>query len=82
GLPLGVDKGTALAWVAEGLGISREATMAIGDSGNDAGMIAWAGLGVAMGNASAEAKSVADYVAPSVDDDGLAEAIERFCLKD
>jgi hypothetical protein len=56
--------------------------MAIGDSGNDVGMIAWAGLGVAMGNASAEAKSVADYVAPSVDDDGLAEAIERFCLKD
>ncbi|HUV94315.1 MAG TPA: Cof-type HAD-IIB family hydrolase [Anaerolineae bacterium] len=81
GLPLGADKGTALAWVAERLGISREETMAIGDSGNDAGMIAWAGLGVAMGNASAEAKSVADYVAPSVDDDGLAQAIERFCLK-
>jgi len=80
GLPLGVDKGTALAWVAERLGIPREETVAVGDSGNDTAMIAWAGLGVAMGNASPEAKSVADYVAPTVDDDGLAEALERFCL--
>ena len=81
GLPLGVDKATALAWVAGRLGISREETMAVGDSGNDAGMIAWAGLGIAMGNASPEAKSVADYVAPTVEHDGLAEAIERFCLR-
>jgi len=80
GLPLGVDKGEALAWVSSRLGISRAETMAVGDSGNDVGMIAWAGLGVAMGNASQEALSVADYVAPTVEDDGLAEAIERFCL--
>jgi len=81
-LPLGVDKGSALAWVASRLGVSQADTMAAGDSGNDVAMIAWAGLGVAMGNGTREAKAMADYVAPTVDEDGLAEAIERFCLSD
>ncbi len=80
GLAPGVSKGSALAWLAARLGIPRRAVMAIGDSGNDREMIAWAGLGVAMGNASPEAKEVADYVAPPVEHDGVAEAIERFCL--
>ncbi len=81
GLALGVTKASALALVAARLGVPRHRTMAIGDSGNDVPMIAWAGLGVAMGNASTEAKAVADYVAPSVEEDGAAEAIERFCLQ-
>lgn len=80
GLALGADKGAALAWVAERLGVRRDETMALGDSGNDIAMVAWAGLGVAMGNAIDEVKRVADYVAPSMDQDGAAEAIERFCL--
>ncbi len=80
GLSLGANKGSALAWLAERLGVARQETMAIGDSGNDREMIAWAGLGVAMGNASAEVKAVADHVAPGIDDDGVARAIERFCL--
>jgi Cof subfamily protein (haloacid dehalogenase superfamily) len=82
GLPLGVSKGSALAWLAEWLHISREETLAIGDEDNDVSMITWAGLGVAMGNASAEAKAAADYVAPSVEDDGVAEVLERFCLEE
>ena len=80
GLALGVSKGRALAWLAERLGVAREETMAIGDSGNDREMVAWAGLGVAMGNASTEVKAVADHVAPAIDEDGVAEAIERFCM--
>ena len=80
GLALGVTKGTALEWLAGQLGIARQDTMAIGDSGNDEAMIAWAGMGVAMGNASSEALAAADYVAPSVEEDGVADAIERFCL--
>ena len=74
------SKGHALAWLAGSLGIPPDETMAIGDSGNDRAMIAWAGLGVAMGNASEEAKAAADWIAPGVDGDGVAEAIERFCL--
>jgi Cof subfamily protein (haloacid dehalogenase superfamily) len=79
GLPLGADKGTALAWLAERLGIRREETLALGDSGNDTAMVAWAGVGVAMGNATDEVKQVAQYVAPTIFEDGAAEAIERFC---
>jgi Cof subfamily protein (haloacid dehalogenase superfamily) len=80
GLPLGVTKGTALSWLADQLAIERSETMAIGDSDNDEAMIQWAGMGVAMGNAYPNVKAVARYVAPSVDEDGAAEAIERFCL--
>jgi Cof subfamily protein (haloacid dehalogenase superfamily) len=81
GLALGVTKGTALAWVAQYLRIAQAETMALGDAGNDVEMLAWAGLGVAMGNASAEALAAADYVTRSVDEDGVAEALERFVLE-
>ncbi|MHB0858454.1 MAG: Cof-type HAD-IIB family hydrolase [Anaerolineae bacterium] len=80
GLALGVTKGSALAWLAQRLGVPRERTMAIGDSGNDGPMLAWAGLGIAMGNASREAKAAADVVVGSIEEDGAAEAVERFCL--
>ena len=82
GMPLGVSKGTALERVAADLGIPQEQTLAIGDAGNDIEMIAWAGLGVAMGNAMEEVKAVADYIAPSVEEDGAAVAIETFCLNE
>jgi len=51
----------------------------VGDSDNDTDMVAWAGVGVAMGNATADVKRVARYVAPTILEDGAAEAIERFC---
>ena len=80
GMPLGVSKGTALERVAADLGIPQEQTLAIGDAGNDIEMISWAGLGVAMGNAQEDVKAVADFIAPSVEEDGAAVAIEAFCL--
>lgn len=61
---LHVSKGAALAWLAEYLGIDRCETMAIGDHDNDVSMIQWAGLGVAMGQASPTAQAAADVVAP------------------
>jgi Cof subfamily protein (haloacid dehalogenase superfamily) len=79
--PLGVSKGIALAWLAEHLGIAQEETMAIGDQDNDAPMVAWAGWGVAMGNASPGCQDAADWVAPPIDEDGCAVAIERFLLQ-
>jgi Cof subfamily protein (haloacid dehalogenase superfamily) len=80
GNPLEASKGQGLARLAARLGISQQAIMAIGDQDNDADIVAWAGLGVAMGNASPGVKAVADYVAPPVEEDGAAEAIERFVL--
>ena len=52
----------------------------IGDSQNDASMIEWANLGIAMGNASPRVQSVADVVAPPQHEDGAAWAIEQFIL--
>lgn len=41
-------------------------------------MVQWAGIGVAMGNATPHLKAVADFVTYSNDEDGVAYAIERF----
>jgi hypothetical protein len=81
GLPAGVDKGHGLAWLANHLRISRSEVLAIGDSDADVPMIEWAGVGVAMGNGSPAAKAAADWVAPTLEEDGAAAAIERFCLE-
>ncbi len=74
------SKGNAIAWLANRWGIARDQVLAMGDQGNDRSMIEWAGVGVAMGNATDELKRVADFVAPSVDEDGAAVAIEKFVL--
>ena len=54
--------------------------MAVGDSGNDRTMVALAGLGVAMGNATEEIKQVADVITADNNHDGVAEAIEKYVL--
>ncbi len=81
GNPLGVNKGEALRRLAERLGVQQSEVMAIGDQANDVPMLLWAGLGVAMGNASPETKAVANWIAPPLSANGAAEAIERFLLK-
>jgi Cof subfamily protein (haloacid dehalogenase superfamily) len=80
GNPMGVSKGDGLRRLAAYLNVPQTEVMAIGDQDNDAPMIAWAGLGVAMGNASPAAKAVADWIAPPVTEDGAAVAIEHFVL--
>ncbi len=62
------------------LGISMEETMAFGDNPNDIPMVSAAGIGVAVGNAKDSVKEAADYIAPSNDDAGVAEAIRRFAF--
>lgn len=79
-LPPGVSKGAALRYVAETLGIPREAIIAVGDDLNDLEMIRYAGLGVAMADAPEGLRAEADYVCPPVEEGGLREVIERFLL--
>ena len=74
------NKGAALASLCRLLNISPENTMALGDSGNDEGMLRAAGLGVAMGNAPDFIKIASDAVTETNENDGAAIAIERFCL--
>ncbi len=79
--PLGISKGNALARLATSLGIPREQVIAIGDHENDVQMIEWAGLGLAMGNAIPLAVAAADATIPSVEENGVAWAIERYILR-
>lgn len=76
----GISKGSALKTLAGKLGIDRAEVMAIGDSFNDISMLEWAGIGVAVGNAPDAVKAKADWVAPSNQEDGVAEALRRFIL--
>ncbi len=77
----GVNKGTAIDFVAtELLGIATEKVMAIGDNYNDVEMLSYAGIGVAMGNAPEDVRQIADWVAPDIEGDGVAVAIEKFIL--
>lgn len=75
-----VSKDHALSVVAADLGISPEEVVAFGDNHNDIGMLRFAGLGVAMGNAHAEVKAAADYVTLSNAEDGVAVVIEEMVL--
>lgn len=76
-----VNKGIALEALAKRLGIKQDEVMAIGDSFNDLEMLRYAGLGVAMGNARPEVREAADVVTASNQEDGVAEAIEKYVLK-
>jgi Cof subfamily protein (haloacid dehalogenase superfamily) len=75
-----VSKGNALVKIAAELGIKAEEVVAFGDNHNDIGMLRFAGLGVAMGNAHDEVKAEADYVTGSNAEDGVAAAIEKLVL--
>lgn len=75
-----VNKGTGVRYLAELLGLQPANIMTIGDNFNDVEMLEYAGIGVAMGNAPAEVKAFAQWVAPSVEQDGAAAAITEFLL--
>ncbi|MFC1626639.1 HAD family hydrolase [Patescibacteria group bacterium] len=66
--------------VSELLNIKKEELIGVGDSYNDFPLLMACGLKVAMGNAVKELKDIADFIAPSVDDDGVAVVIEKFIL--
>lgn len=69
------SKGSALRAIVEMMGIRKEEVIAFGDSYNDLGMIEYAGLGVAMKDSPVEVKNVAKLIAPSVEEDGVAEVL-------
>lgn len=79
-LPPNGSKGAGVKQLIKEMGIPASAVMAIGDAENDIEMLQLAGISVAMGNASDHVKSAAKHVVASNDDDGVAEAIERFVL--
>ncbi|MEU5374944.1 HAD family hydrolase [Streptomyces sp. NPDC001588] len=77
-LPLGLNKATGLSLAARRLGVKGAGTIAFGDMPNDIPMFAWAAHGVAMANAHADLKAVADEVTLSNEEDGIAVVLERL----
>ena len=77
----GVNKGAGLVSLGRLLGIRREEIMACGDGDNDLLMLKEVGFGVAMANAEEEVKKAADYITLSNEEDGVADAIEKFALR-
>jgi len=76
----GVSKGRALQALASYLEISLAEVVAIGDERNDVSLLTAAGLAIAMDNAVAEVKAVADHITLDVDHNGVAAAIKKFLL--
>lgn len=73
-----VDKASSLLRLLNRLGVGWEDCICCGDGYNDISMIRSAGVGVAMGNAQEQVKEAADYIAPSNDEDGLVQVIDKF----
>ncbi len=79
-MDLSVDKGNALRFLQDYLGITREETMAFGDNNNDIGMMHAAGSSYAVENAREEVKAAARFLCPSYLDKGVYQVIKREVL--
>ncbi len=66
--------------VAKILGVKSHELIGVGDSYNDFPLLMACGLKIAMGNAVPELKAIADFIAPTVEEDGVATVIEKFIL--
>ena len=77
-LPVTAAKSFGVKKLIEHLGISLSDVIAFGDGDNDYEMIAEAGIGIAMGNASEKVKAVADYITDAVSEDGIFNALKYY----
>jgi Cof subfamily protein (haloacid dehalogenase superfamily) len=73
-----VTKGSGLAFLAEHLGFGADETVALGDGENDVELLEWAGYAVAVANAHERVLAVADFVCPSVTEEGVAQVLDAF----
>ena len=75
------NKGAVVTFLAERFGISSDEIATIGDMANDVLMFARSGLSIAMGNAHREVQRAARHVTTSNEEDGFANAVDRFILR-
>lgn len=76
----GCSKGEALEFLVGVLGINMSEVMSLGDNDNDRDMIKRSGIGIAVNNADERLKDSAGYIVASNNDNGFAEAVNRFVL--
>ena len=67
-----------VAFLGERLGFTAAQCVAFGDGENDRDLLRWAGLGVCVANANERLRGEADWVIPSVNDDGVAQFLEQL----
>jgi len=79
-LPAGASKGAALRVLLKQMGISAAEMMVIGDGENDLEMVQMAAIGIAVGNGYTGVKDIATEVVGTNDEDGVAQAIEKYVL--
>ena len=79
-LPKNINKAATLGKLLEHLGADRQELMAFGDGYNDISMIKYAGMGVVMGNANDTVKKEGDYIAPSNEENGIVDVLNKFVL--
>lgn len=73
-------KAHAIEVILEQIHVKRDEVIGVGDSYNDFPLLMASGLKVAMGNALQDLKDIADFVAPSVHEDGVVHIIEKYIL--
>lgn len=74
----GIDKAKALDSVLIPMGYKKEEMIAFGDGHNDASMVKYAGIGIAMANAVDDLKEIADEVTLSNEEDGIAYTLTEY----
>ena len=75
------NKGSVAKYLAIRYELSVEQIATIGDMPNDVLMFAHSGLAIAMGNADPEVKRAARRITGTNDNNGFAEAVDRFILR-
>ena len=74
------SKGNALKQLAAKRGYRPDEVLAIGNYFNDITMLTYAGMGIAMDNSPVEVKAAANAVTASNNEDGVHEALVKYCL--
>ena len=77
-VPISGSKAAGVAKVVEHLGLKPENVMVFGDGLNDLELFDYAGISIAMGNSHEKIKEKADYIAKTLEEDGIFNALERF----
>jgi Cof subfamily protein (haloacid dehalogenase superfamily) len=74
------NKGAVVRFLSDRYDVAEDEIATIGDMPNDVLMFAHSGLSIAMGNAHREVQRAARHVTTTNDDDGFANAVERYVL--
>ena len=74
------NKGSVVDFLSAVYLIPSSSIVTLGDMPNDVLMFKKSGMSIAMGNASKEVQAEANFVTASNEDEGFAQAIERFVL--